>query len=67
MSTSVGVLIGFLTKVFGLSLALALAIKLVGPQLWLPATATTSLLIICLPPLVLAVVLLWRLRLSGAE
>jgi hypothetical protein len=62
MSTSVGVLLGFLAKVFGLSLAVALAIKLVGPQLGLPATATASLLIVCLPPLLLAAVLLWRLR-----
>ncbi|HEY9735140.1 MAG TPA: hypothetical protein V6D06_02620, partial [Trichocoleus sp.] len=60
MSTSSGMVLGFLLKVFGLSFAIAFAIKTVGPQIPIPPTVSSSLLIVLLPPVVMAGILLWQ-------
>ncbi len=50
----------FLAKILGLSLALALFIRYVTPQLNLPATPAVALTLVMTPMLVMTGVLIWR-------
>jgi hypothetical protein len=52
---------GFVGKVLGLSLGLAIAFKTLAPRLPIPATDGVSLAIVLTPALGLGAVLLWRL------
>jgi hypothetical protein len=51
---------GFMVKVMVLSSVIATAIKHVGPQLHIPTTATSAMIGVTLPALVMGVVLSWR-------
>jgi hypothetical protein len=53
-------MIGLVIKVFALSLVLSIAIKYGGAALPIPATATSALLGVWLPALLMALVLAWR-------
>ncbi|MBD0337029.1 MAG: hypothetical protein ICV62_16190 [Cyanobacteria bacterium Co-bin13] len=55
---------GFVIKVFGLSAAIAFAIKNLAPKLEIPATAGVSLLMVLLPVVGMAGVLAWQLKTS---
>ncbi len=59
--------LGFVAKVVLLSGAIALVIKFAAPQLSIPATATSALLAITLPPLALALALVWQSRRAGGS
>jgi hypothetical protein len=52
----------FLTKVMVWSLLLAIAIKWIAPLLSIPVTNTNALVLVTGLPLILLMVLLWRLR-----
>jgi hypothetical protein len=52
--------IGFIVKVMVLSAVIATAIKQVGPQLQIPTTATSAMIGVTLPALIMGVVLSWR-------
>ncbi|MBD0266773.1 hypothetical protein [Pseudanabaena sp. FACHB-2040] len=56
---------GFVFKVFGLSAAIAFAIKFLAPKLEIPATASVSLLMVLLPVIAMAGLLAWQLKRPG--
>jgi hypothetical protein len=53
--------LGFVAKVLILSTAIAIALKTIGPQLPLPATATTGVMMILAPALIMGTILCWQL------
>lgn len=53
--------LGFVAKVIGLSLAIAIAFKTVAPKLSIPATSTVSLAIVLLPSAIVGAILTWQL------
>jgi hypothetical protein len=53
-------MIGLVIKVFAVSLAVSIAIKYGGANLPIPATATSALIGVLLPALLMALVLAWR-------
>ncbi len=53
-------MIGFIAKVIGLSVVLAIAIKYGGPFLRISATSSNALIAVLLPATVMAIVLGWR-------
>ena len=52
--------IGFLLKLLLFSALLSILIKYAAPFLWIPATATSVLIMVLSPTMVMATVLLWR-------
>ena len=52
--------IGFLLKLLLSSALLSILIKYAAPFLWIPATATSVLIMVLSPTMVMATVLLWR-------
>lgn len=57
--------LGFVLKILLLSALISVGIKVLGPQLAIPATSAVALGIVLLPSLVLGVFLLWRGRQQG--
>ncbi|QIZ72709.1 hypothetical protein [Oxynema aestuarii] len=53
--------VGFILKVIVASAVLSVAIKWVGPQFALPATATIAAIGVFTPPAILALLLSWRM------
>lgn len=53
---------GFILKLLLLSALLSLLIKYAAPSLTIPATASNALIIVLLPPVILAIALLWRFQ-----
>ncbi|RZM82252.1 hypothetical protein [Leptolyngbya iicbica] len=53
--------IGFVAKVLGVSLALAIAFKTIAPRLPIPATSAVSLAIVLLPSAIVGAILTWQL------
>ena len=51
----------FLLKVLLLSAIISFFIKYIGPSLSIPETATSALIIVLLPNVIMATVLLWQL------
>ncbi|WP_206754778.1 hypothetical protein [Dolichospermum sp. FACHB-1091] len=51
--------LGFFLKLLLFSASLSLVIKYADP-LWIPATATSALIMVLSPTMVMATVLLWR-------
>lgn len=60
MNPAFSPILGFLLKVFGLSLAIALAIKTLGPQIPISPTVAVSLGIVLLPTVAMAALLIWQ-------
>jgi hypothetical protein len=54
--------LGFVFKLLLLSALLSLLIKYAAPSLAISATATNALIIILLPPVIMAIALLWRFQ-----
>ena len=50
----------FLLKLLLFSALLSLLIKYAAPFLWIPATATSALIMVVSPTMIMATVLLWR-------
>ena len=54
--------LGFVLKVFILSAGISFLIKYAAPSLSIQATATNALIMILLPPVLMAIALLWRFQ-----
>ncbi|WP_341525770.1 hypothetical protein WKK05_24780 [Nostoc sp. UHCC 0302] len=54
--------LGFVFKLLLLSALLSLLIKYAAPSLAIAATATNALIIVLLPPAIMAIALLWRFQ-----
>ncbi len=54
--------VGFVLKVFFLSAGISFLIKYAAPSLSIRATPTNALMIILLPPAMMAIALLWRFQ-----
>lgn len=52
----------FILKLLLLSALLSLLIKYAAPSLAIPATASNALIIVLLPPVIIAIALLWRFQ-----
>ncbi len=52
----------FIVKLLLLSALLSLLIKYATPSLVIPATAINALIIVLLPPVIMAIALLWRFQ-----
>jgi len=52
--------LGFVAKVLGLALLVAIALKTLGPRLAIPATSTVSLAIVLTPAIVMGGILGWQ-------
>jgi hypothetical protein len=59
--TQMATQLGFLLKLLGLSALLSVAIKYVGPSLFIPGTATNALIMVLSPTVILMTILLWRI------
>jgi len=53
--------LGFVSKVLGLSAAIAIAFKTIAPRLPIPATSAVSLAIVLLPSAIVGAILTWQL------
>ena len=53
--------LGFIAKVIGISVLIAIACKTVAPQLPIPATSATSLGIVLAPAIAMGAILTWQL------
>jgi hypothetical protein len=53
---------GLILKLLLLSALLSLLIKYAAPSLAIPTTASNALIIVLLPPVILAIALLWRFQ-----
>lgn len=53
--------LGFVAKVIGLSVMIAIAFKTIAPRLPIPATATVSLIIVLAPAVITGAFLTWQL------
>ena len=54
--------IGFLLKLLLFSTLFSILIKYAAPFLWIPATLTNVLIMVLSPTMIMATVLLWRIR-----
>ncbi|MBV8885591.1 MAG: hypothetical protein JO235_16570 [Chroococcidiopsidaceae cyanobacterium CP_BM_RX_35] len=52
---------GFILKVLIVSTGLAAAIRYIGPTVSIPTTQLNILVIVCMPTVIVAIVLLWRI------
>jgi hypothetical protein len=57
-------IVGIITKVLLVSLLVSWAIKYLGPDLEIAPTALNALIGIIIPPLVIALLLIWQMRLG---
>jgi hypothetical protein len=53
--------VGFVAKVIGVSVAIAIGFKTIAPRLPIPATATVSLAMVLTPAILLGGILTWQL------